>query len=108
MLCGGARPAGAAAARQYLDEARAASTEVQLAGDQSAVLQAIALTLVEVDPHAALDIVARMRRPSDATRALGAAAVAMAPNDPVMAETNVAAAGRLLMRIADSDQRLVE
>ena len=108
LLCGGARPAGAAAARQFLDEARAASTEIQLAGDQSAALQAIALTLVEVEPYAALDIVARMRRPSDATRALGAAAVAMAPNDPVMAETNVAAAGRLLMRIADSDQRLVE
>ena len=108
LLCGGARPAGAAAARQYLDEARAASTEIQLAGDQSAVLQAIALTLVEVDPYAALDTVARMRRPSDATRALGAAAVAMAPNNPAMAAANVMTAGRLLMRIADSDQRLVE
>ncbi|MCJ7749822.1 MAG: hypothetical protein MUQ65_01815 [Armatimonadetes bacterium] len=108
LLCGGARPVGAAAARQYLDEARAASTEIQLAGDQSAVLQAIALTLVGVDPRAALDTVARIRRPSDATRALGAAAVAMAPSDPVMAETNVETAGRLLMRIADADQRLVE
>lgn len=108
LLCGGARPLGAAAARQYLDQARAASTEIQLAGDQSAVLQAIALTLVEIDPQAALDTVARMRRPSDATRALGAAALAMAPNDPGMAETNLATAGRLLMRIADADQRLVE
>jgi len=108
LLCWGTGPAGAAAARQYLDEARAASTEIQLAGDQSAVLQAIALTLVEVDPYAALDTVARMRRPSDATRALGAAAVAMAPNNPAMAAANVMTAGRLLMRIADSDQRLVE
>ncbi|HUU53685.1 MAG TPA: hypothetical protein VMY87_02105 [Armatimonadota bacterium] len=108
LLCAGVRPARAAAAREYLDQARAASTEIQLAGDQSAALQAIALTLATVDPYAALETVARIRRPSDATRALGAAAVGIAPNDPVLAAENVITAGRLLMRIADQDQRVAE
>lgn len=108
LLCFGAGRAGATAARQYLDQARIVSSGIDLAGDQSSVLQAIALTLTHVDTQAALDTVAQMRRPSDATRALGAAAVVLAPNEPETAEAYVATAGRLLMRISDPDQRLIE
>ncbi len=107
LLCGPPLEA-AAPAREYLDEARIATVDIQLPGDQSNALRLIALALVELDPEAALQIIARMRRPSDAARALGAVAVTVADANPEAAADNAAAAGRLLMRISDSNQRTAE
>ncbi len=97
-----------APAREYLDQAKEAATHIALPGDQSSALGEIALKLVKSDPAAALDLAARMRRPSDAARSLGAIAVAVAPSDPLSAGQNVVTAGRLLLRIASADQRLME
>ncbi len=95
-------------AREYLDEASTATIDIELPGDQSNALRLIALALVELDPLAAVQMVPRMRRPSDAARALGAVAVAVAEANPEEAADSAAAAGRLLMRISDSDQRAAE
>ncbi len=103
-----AAPADASAARECLDQARSAALEIQLTGDQSAALREIALELVKLDPNAIQPIVAGIRRPSDAAHCLGAAAVARAAADPTGTAQDVVTAGRLLLRIANADQRLAE
>jgi hypothetical protein len=108
LVCGSVTPARATPVREYLDEAQATTIRIELAGDQSAALGLIARTLADLDPRAALDVIARTRRPSDAARSLGATAVALAPSDSDAAADAAQAAGRLLMRIAEAEQRALE
>lgn len=108
LLTTRAAPLEASAARECLDQARSSALEIQLTGDQSAALRDIALELVKLDPNAIQSIVAGIRRPSDAARCLGSAAVARAAGDPTGAAQDVTTAGRLLLRIANNDQRLAE
>ena len=105
-----ASPAHAAGAptRQYLDQAKTAAAQIQLAGDQSAALQSITAALVPLDPRAALEVAGRIRRPSDGARALGAVAIAVRADSPELADQTIADAGKLLLRIADPEQRSVE
>ncbi len=103
-----ASPADASAAREYLEQARAAARTVELSGDESAALRAIACALAGQDPQSALDIAAGIRRPSDAARALAAVTRHLADSDPETAQQVAATAGRLLLRIANRDHRLVE
>ncbi len=100
--------ASGSAARDYPERARAAAREIELSGDQSAALRSIACVLAHHDPRSALDIVGSMRRPSDAARGLAAAAENLAGSDPAAAEEAAATAGRLLLRIASRDQRMLE
>ena len=100
--------AGTSPAHDCLEQARAAALTIKLPGDQSAALRSIALTLANLEPYAALNTVAGMRRPSDAARSLGAASVALAATDPAAAVQNVTTAGRLLLRIPDPDHRAAE
>ena len=108
LACGVDGAPAAVPAREYLDQAKAAAFEIPLPGDQSAAFLEISLALVDTDPAAALDLAARMRRTFDSARALGAAAVAISPSDPVGAVEHVLTAGRLLLGITDPDQRLAE
>jgi hypothetical protein len=96
------------AARECLDEAKAAANGIPLAGDRSAALRSVALALVNLDPQAARGVVAGMRRPSDAARSLAGVAAAVAADNPAEALLDAKMAARLLLRIADSDQREAE
>jgi hypothetical protein len=101
-------PAAGGSAREALEEARKAATAIDLGGDQSAALREIAVALTAVDLTAALDTVARIRRPADAARALGAAAAARAAAQQPEAVQNATAAGRLLLRLANPERRAME
>jgi len=125
-------PAGATAARECLDQARAATYAIELPGDQSAARRAVALEIAGLDPRAALDVVATISRPADSARALGAVARGLvfvganasmaearpgpgaAPPDATRAspaasyQEVVSTAGRLLARIQDSTRRTAE
>ena len=103
-----ASPADASAAREYLDQARTAARTIELPGDKSAALRAIACMLADDDPQAALEIAAGIRRPSDAARALAAVTRHLADSDPGGAQQVCATAGRLLLRMPNRDHRLVE
>lgn len=107
LLCSSVGPARATPA-QYLEEAQAAAGRIQLAGDQSAALRAIALTTSAIDAPGAMGVIARIRRPSDAACSLGAAAVVLANSDRETASEAAATAGRLLMRISSPEQRHLE
>lgn len=98
----------ASAARECLEQAEVAATQIQLSGDKSTALDAIATTLVQIDPMGALDVIGRMRRPTDAARGLGAVSIAIMSGDPAAVEENMMTAGRLLLRISNEDQRLME
>jgi len=113
-LCAGGRGAAAAGTvpREALDQAAAAAQSVELAGDQSAARRYIACTLAPLDPRAALDMSGGIRRPSDAARALGSVAAALAKADPARAQQAASTASRLLLRIVeptrrDQEQRLL-
>ncbi len=98
----------ASPAAEYLSQAKAAAVQITLPGDQSMALQQIALTMVDSDPIGAVDLAARMRRPSDAARVLGAISAQILQTDPASASQNIVTAGRLLLRIPGTDQRLME
>ena len=98
LACGADSAPAGAPAREYLDQAKAAAFEIPLPGDQSAAFLEISLALVDTDPAATLDLAARMRRTFDSARALGAAAVAISPSDPVGAVQHVLFRGLLVRR----------
>jgi hypothetical protein len=100
--------ASSASARQYLDEAAAAASGIQLAGDQSAARRAVVVELSRFDARSALEAVAAVSRPSDAARALGAAAVGLADTDLKGARDAVTTAGRLLLLLPEPSRRLTE
>jgi len=103
-----ASPAGATAARDCLDQARAATYSIELPGDQSAARRAVALELASIDPRAALEAVATISRPADSARALGAVARGLGSLDAKASQEAVSAAGRLLARISDPTRRTAE
>jgi hypothetical protein len=106
----GAQPRSApcSPAEEYLTEATSATVDIRLPGDQSAALQWIARVTLEIDPEGALGLVVRMRRPSDAARLLCAAAVALNDSQPGLSDDSVRTAGQLLLRISDTDHRMME
>lgn len=78
---------------------------IELAGDQSAARRDIACALARLDPRAALEQAGRIRRPSDAARALGAIAAAFAEGEPAQARQAAITASRLLLRIVEPQRR---
>lgn len=100
--------AGRPAARQCLDSAAAAADEISLTGDQSAARREIATLLARLDPQAARTVAARITRPADAARALGAVAGALSAITSGQAKESVTAAGRLLLRIPEPVRRAAE
>jgi hypothetical protein len=105
-----AAPAACAApsARQYLDEAVAATPHITLTGDQSTARRMISQCLAPIDVEAARRVAAAVARPSDAARAATAIAQALAPKDRKAALEVAHVASQLLLRIADREQRLQE
>ncbi len=106
------QPAGAVVAGEYLAEATRATGTITLPGDQSAARREVAMTQVKLDARAALEMVATIARPTDAARALAAAALGMVEFDDAQSEEALTTAGRLLTRISDptrreSEQRLL-
>ena len=97
--------AGVTASRQCLNQAAAAAQSIELEGDQSAARRTIACALAHLDPNAVLDLAGRIRRPSDAARALGAASSALAKTDPGRAKQAANTASRLLSRIVEPVRR---
>lgn len=92
--------------RQYLDQALAATSTITLDGDRSAALREIVDVLAPIDAPKAKEAVARMRRPSDAARAL--ARIATAAPDAAGGRQLAAAAGGLLLRLPDLPRREAE
>jgi hypothetical protein len=107
LLSASAAPA-AAPARQYLDEAVAATPQISLTGDQSTARRMISQCLAPLDVEAARRVAAAIARPSDAARAATAVARALAPTDRKAALEVAHVASQLLLRIADREQRLQE
>jgi hypothetical protein len=108
LAAGPALSAEAPVARQCLSAAAAAADQISLPGDQSAARRDIAILLAGLDPQAASGLAGRITRPADAARALGAVAAAEAGAAPSQAGESAAAAGRLLLRLAEPVRRAAE
>ncbi len=102
------RSVGATVAGEYLAEAARATGTIALPGDQSAARREVAITQVKLDPRAALEMVATIARPTDAARALAAAALGIAEFDLPKSQDALSTAGRLLTRISNSTWRETE
>ncbi len=107
-LVAGAQQDNRALAKQALEQALRAAEKEPLAGDRSALTRRAIMLMSRVDPPTAASLCVGLPRASDAIRALGESAAALAPKDLPRAQKLIATAVRLLRDLESDPQRTAE